>query len=106
MSRSACSALRALANPPFFPHTPLPPGTPGYIAAQLRVSPEAGEAMEQALEDTERIDPDEQHQRTRSNWQQRSIPAGFERPNSFAARRRRDERAHFDCINVLRVEQR
>jgi hypothetical protein len=51
--------LRALANPPLFPHTPLPPGTPGYIAAQLRVSPEAGEAMEQALEDTERIDPDE-----------------------------------------------
>jgi hypothetical protein len=53
------SFARALANPPVFPHTPLPPGTRGYIAAQLRVSLEAGEAMEQALEDTERIDPDE-----------------------------------------------
>jgi hypothetical protein len=53
------SFARALANPPVFPHTPLPPGTPGQIAAQLRISPEAGEAMEQALEDTERIDPDE-----------------------------------------------
>ena len=53
------SFARALANPPVFPHTPLPPGTPGNKAAQLRVSPEAGEAIEQALEDTEHIDPDE-----------------------------------------------
>jgi hypothetical protein len=51
--------LRALANPPVFPHTPLPPGTPGNIAAQLRVSPEASAAIEQALEDTEHIDSDE-----------------------------------------------
>jgi hypothetical protein len=50
---------RALANAPVFPHTEIPPGTPGHIAAQLRVSPEAGAAMEQALEGTERIDPDE-----------------------------------------------
>ena len=53
------SFARELANPPTFPHTPLPPGTPGYIAANLRVLPEAGEAMEKALEDTERIWPDE-----------------------------------------------
>lgn len=53
------SFARALANPPVFLHTPLPPSSPGHIAAQLRVSPEAGEAMEQALENTERIDPGE-----------------------------------------------
>jgi hypothetical protein len=40
------------------PHTPLPPGTPGHVIAQLRVSPELGEALERALEDTERIDFD------------------------------------------------
>ena len=50
---------RELAHPPIFPHTPLPPGTPGSVVAKLRVSPEVGEAMEQALEDTERIWPDE-----------------------------------------------
>lgn len=50
---------RMLANPPEFPHTPLPPGTPGHVIAQLRVSPEVGEALAAALEDTERIDPDE-----------------------------------------------
>ena len=50
---------RELAHPPAFPHTPLPPGTPGYIVAQLRVSPEFGEAMERALEDTEQVYPDE-----------------------------------------------
>ncbi len=49
---------RELAQPQPFPHTPLPPGTPGYIVAQLSVSPEVGEAMARALEDTERIDPD------------------------------------------------
>lgn len=50
---------RALAHPPDFPHTPLPEGTPGYVVAQLRVSPEVGEAMEKALEECERIWPDE-----------------------------------------------
>lgn len=50
---------RMLANPPQFPHTPLPPGTPGRVIAQLRVSPEVGEALAEALEDTERIYPDE-----------------------------------------------
>jgi len=50
---------RELAHPPVFPHTPLPPGTPGHVVAKLRVSPEVGEAMEQALEDTERIWPDD-----------------------------------------------
>lgn len=51
---------RDLAHPPIIiKHTPLPPGTPGSIVAQLRVSPEVGEEMEQALEDTERIWPDD-----------------------------------------------
>jgi len=50
--------VRELAQPQPYPHTPLPPGTPGHIVAQLSVSPEVGEAMEQALEETERIDPD------------------------------------------------
>ncbi|MGH2501033.1 MAG: hypothetical protein ACRDID_00810 [Ktedonobacterales bacterium] len=50
---------RDLARPPIvIAHTPLPPGTPGSIVAQLRVSPEVGEAMEQALEECERIDLD------------------------------------------------
>jgi hypothetical protein len=50
---------RDLARPPIvIAHTPLPPGTPGSIVAQLRVSPEVGEAMEQALADCERIDLD------------------------------------------------
>jgi len=48
---------RELAQP--YPHTPLPPGTPGSVIANLRVSPDGGEVMEQALEDCERIDPDE-----------------------------------------------
>lgn len=51
---------RDLARPPIVvKHSPLPPGTPGSVVAQLRVSPEVGEAMQQALEDTERIWPDE-----------------------------------------------
>jgi hypothetical protein len=53
------SFARALAQPPVYPHTPLPPGTPGSVVAKLRVSPEAGEAMEKALEDTEQVWPDE-----------------------------------------------
>ena len=50
---------RELAHPPTFPHTTLPPGTPGHIVAQLRISPEFGEAMERALEDTEQVYEDE-----------------------------------------------
>ncbi len=50
---------RELAHPPVFPHTPLPPGTPGHVVAKLRVSPEVGAALEQALEDTERIESHE-----------------------------------------------
>lgn len=53
------SFARYLAAPIEFPHTPLPPGTPGHVVAQLRVSPEVGEAMERAMEDGERIWPDE-----------------------------------------------
>ncbi len=43
------------------PTTPLPPGTPGSALLQLRFmsSREDVEAMERALEDCERIDPDE-----------------------------------------------
>jgi hypothetical protein len=40
-------------------HTPLPPGAPGSTIADLRVSPEGGAAMEQALEDSEKVDVDE-----------------------------------------------
>jgi hypothetical protein len=50
---------RELAHPNLLPRTPLPPGTPGSAIADLRVSPEGGEVMEQAIEDCERIDPDE-----------------------------------------------
>ena len=41
--------------------TPLPPGTPGSALLQLgfKLSPEDVEAMERALEDCERIEPDE-----------------------------------------------
>ena len=42
---------RELAQLQAFPHTPLPPGTPGSAIANLRVSPEGGDAMEQALAD-------------------------------------------------------
>lgn len=49
---------RELAQAQPLPHTPLPPGTPGSAIVGLRVSPEGGEAMERALEDIERIDPD------------------------------------------------
>jgi hypothetical protein len=50
---------RELAHPPTFPHVTPPPGTPGSVVARLRVLPEAGEAMENALEECERIWPDE-----------------------------------------------
>ena len=50
--------VRELAHKTPFPHAPLPPGTPGYIIARLSVSPEVGEDLARALEDTERIDPD------------------------------------------------
>lgn len=46
---------RDLAHTPAFAHTPLPPGAPGSAVAKLRVDPEAGEAMEQAHEECERI---------------------------------------------------
>ena len=43
------------------PTTPLPPGTPGSALLKLRFmsSKEDVEAMERALEDCERIEPDE-----------------------------------------------
>lgn len=50
---------RELAHPLVVPHTPLPTGTPGSIVAKLRVAPEVGEAMEQALAATEQAWPDE-----------------------------------------------
>ncbi|HEX6816746.1 MAG TPA: hypothetical protein VF120_00085 [Ktedonobacterales bacterium] len=53
------SFARELAHPPIFPHTPLPPGSPPDALLRIRLDPEVGEAMEQALADCERIDPDE-----------------------------------------------
>lgn len=50
--------IRELTQKKPFPHSPLPPGTPGYVIARLSVSPEVGEDLASALEDTERIDPD------------------------------------------------
>ncbi len=53
------SFARELAHPPVFPHTPLPPGGPPDALLRIQLDPEVGEAMEQALADCERIDPDE-----------------------------------------------
>lgn len=50
---------RELAHPLVVPHAQLPPGTPGSVVAKLRISPEVGAAMEQALNDTELVWPDE-----------------------------------------------
>jgi hypothetical protein len=50
---------RMLANPPVFPHTPLPPGTPGHVVAQLRVSPEVADALEAGHAECERIIEDD-----------------------------------------------
>lgn len=52
------SYVRSIASEAPFPHAPLPPGTPGAVVARLSVSPEVGEALERALEETERIDMD------------------------------------------------
>lgn len=54
------SFARELAHPPIVvAHTPLPPGASPEALLRIRVDPEVGEAMEQALEDCERIDLDE-----------------------------------------------
>ena len=45
--------IRELAQKKPFPHSPLPPGTPGYVIARLSVSPEVGEDLARALEDTD-----------------------------------------------------
>ncbi len=50
---------RLLANPPQFPHTPLPPGSPPQAVLNVRIDPETAAAMEAALADSERIDSDE-----------------------------------------------
>jgi hypothetical protein len=50
--------VRELTQKAPFPRTPLPPGTPGSLIARLSVSPEVGEDLARALEETERIDPD------------------------------------------------
>ena len=55
--RALAQAVQTAPASPL-PPSPLPPGTPGSAIAQLRVSPELGEALERALEDTERIDYD------------------------------------------------
>jgi hypothetical protein len=49
----------ALASAKPFPRSPLPPGSPPDALLRIRVSPEVGEAMERALEESERIEPDE-----------------------------------------------
>jgi len=41
------------------PKTPLPPGTPGPTLLRFKLPSEDIEAMERALEDCERIEPDE-----------------------------------------------
>jgi hypothetical protein len=41
------------------PKTPLPPGTPGPVLLRFKLPREDVEAMERALEDCERIEPDE-----------------------------------------------
>ena len=46
---------RELARQQGFPLTSLPAGTPGSAIAHLRVSPEGGEAMEQALENCDNV---------------------------------------------------
>ena len=53
--------IKQTSVPLSVPTTPLPPGTPGSALLQLRFmsSREDVEAMERALEDCERIDPDE-----------------------------------------------
>ncbi|MGH2514528.1 MAG: hypothetical protein ACRDHP_02635 [Ktedonobacterales bacterium] len=53
------SFARALAHPPVFPHTPLPPGSSPDALLRIRLDPEVGEAMERALADCEQIWPDE-----------------------------------------------
>ncbi len=50
---------RELTSPPVFPHTPLPPGNPPDALLRLRVDPDVGEAMAQALAECESIDADE-----------------------------------------------
>ncbi len=45
--------VRELAQKPPFPHTALPPGTPGHVIARLSVSPEVGEDLARALEEIE-----------------------------------------------------
>ncbi len=41
------------------PKTPLPPGTPGASLLRFKLPSEDVEAMERALKDCERIEPDE-----------------------------------------------
>lgn len=57
--RRVLEFARMLASPPVFPHTPLPPGTPGHIVAQLRVSPEVADALEAGHADCERVVEDD-----------------------------------------------
>lgn len=49
------------AHPTTFPpiSTKLPPGTPGKELLRFKLPPEIAEEMERALEDCERVEPDE-----------------------------------------------
>lgn len=58
--QSVLDYARTLASSKPTTHALLPTGTPGSAILRFRVSDEGGEAMEQALEDCEQIEPDEQ----------------------------------------------
>ncbi|HLY30233.1 MAG TPA: hypothetical protein VKQ36_04345 [Ktedonobacterales bacterium] len=48
-----------LAQPGPLPRTPLPPGSPPEALLRFTVTPEVGEALEQAHIESEKIEPDE-----------------------------------------------
>ena len=50
---------RGLIHVDTLPHTALPPGTPPEVLLRFSVSPEVGEAMQQAMEESEHVDMDE-----------------------------------------------
>lgn len=50
---------RGLIHVDTLPHTPLPPGTSPEVLLRFSVSPEVGEAMQQAMEESEHVDMDE-----------------------------------------------
>jgi hypothetical protein len=51
--------VRELSQTAALPHTPLPEGTPPEVLLRFTVSPEVGEAMQQAIEESEQVDMDD-----------------------------------------------